>query len=138
MKLTIPFALLAIVIGTVGLTRNAEARKKPKGAVMAADLVAMVHAVADAARKRDFKALREAMTKDFTYSFGGDNDADQALEEWSKEARSLRQMDLVLRMPCRHTTPKEIECPGRGGLAFRAGFSKEVDGWKLSYFVEGD
>ena len=33
---------------------------------------------------------------------------------------------------------KALERPGRGGLTFRAGFSKEVDGWKLSYFVEGD
>jgi hypothetical protein len=107
-------------------------RPPPKGAVEA------IRIAADAAKKKDFPAVRQLMIDKFSWSFGGDSDADQAIEEWKKERRYLVALEQVLRRGCRAADAAHVECPGRGGLKFRAGFLKTAKGWKLEYFVEGD
>src|SRR5436190_8936547 len=50
---------------------------------------------------RDFAALRDVMTDDFVWSFGGDEGPDHAIAEWQREPRYLRALTRVLKLPCR-------------------------------------
>lgn len=90
---------------------------------------------------RDFGSLREVMTDNFVWSFGGDDGADNAVGEWRSDQRYLRALTNVLKLPCRpgdyNGTPA-VECPGRRGLSFRAWFVETKAGWKFTAFVEGD
>jgi hypothetical protein len=76
---------------------------------------------------------------DFIWSFGGDSDADQAIAEWKQDDKYLRALDRVLRNGCKPAQDnRQVECPGKGGTSFRAGFEKTPSGWRMSSFVEGD
>ena len=105
---------------------------------LSAESQAAISGVADVAKKHDLQALRRRMVKAFTWSFGGDRDADQALEEWAKDPRYCRELQRVLRTGCHLADTDHIECHGRGGLTFRAGFVRVGSAWMLEYFVEGD
>ena len=90
---------------------------------------------------RDFASLRQVMTADFVWSFGGDDGPDGAIAEWQRDRRYLRALPRVLKLPCRpgeYDRMSAVECPGRGGLSFRAWFVETQDGWKFRAFVEGD
>lgn len=125
-----------VLAWTLGVSAIFGAGKGSK--VVPKDASNVIRATADSADKRKFPALRALMVDAFTWSFGGDVNASQAIAEWQKEPRYLREMVRVLRKGCRLVKTDEVECPGRGGLNFRAGFIKTDKGWRMNYFVEGD
>ena len=100
----------------------------------AKDVIAQVRAAASA---HDYKQLRSLMIDEFSWSFGGDASADQAIAEWRKKPRYMRQLAEVTKSRCSYQD-KYVECPAKAGTAFRAGFTKIGDRWKMAYFVEGD
>lgn len=114
--------------------------RRPQGQIPAAasDLISKTAGWGTA---RDFASLRLVMTDDFVWSFGRDDGADNAIEEWRRDQRYLPALTKVLKSPCRpgnyNGTPG-VECPGRGGLSFRAWFVETKAGWKFTAFVEGD
>ena len=96
-----------------------------------------------AAEARDFERLRSLMSTAFTWSFGGDGDADQALDAWRTDPDEyLSNLVEVLRRGCnidsRSDNGIRAICPGRGDLDYRAGFLETPHGWKFDYFVAGD
>lgn len=102
--------------------------------VAAREVIAQVHS---AANTSDYPKLRSLMIDEFSWSFGGDASADQAIAEWRKRPRYMRYLAAVTKSKCAYQD-KYVECPANAGVAFRAGFAK-IDGrWKLAYFVEGD
>ena len=128
MKRTTVAAILAFVI---------------TGQVLAAtpipeDALATIRAVDSAAARQDFAALEKLMIREFTWSFGGDRDARQALDAWRADPGYLAQLRRVTTAKCAYTTPKIIECPIKAGTGHRAGFERTTDGWRMSYFVAGD
>ena len=125
------------VVGTL-LTLSAAAWGRDSRLPLPSEARAAVRRLALAAEQKDLKAIRAAMIKEFTWSFGGDNDADQAVEEWRKDPRYLRQLGRVLRGRCNLRDRDHVDCPGGGGLSFRAGFVEVDAAWKLEFFVEGD
>ena len=99
----------------------------------AKDVIAEVHI---AASTSDYPKLRSLMTEEFSWSFGGEASADQAIAEWRKQPRYLRLAE-VTKARCSYQE-KYVECPVNAGRSFRAGFTKTGDRWKMAYFVEGD
>lgn len=128
-KVFIAFLLISLA-GSAG-----SLAKKPQ---LPPDAQAVLKDVASAARAKDWNALRTSMVPEFTWSFGDDPSADTALAEWKTDPRFLRELVRVLARGCRMKDPEHVECPGRGGMAPRAGFVKNADRWRLEYFVEGD
>jgi hypothetical protein len=118
----------------------------PNTAKLPPDASAVIDRVKRAAEQHDWKALRNSMIKEFTWSFGGDRDADQAIQEWKNLPESIRELGRVLRAACRVDTTlygdgsnaSRIKCDGKGGAHFRAGFIGTSEGWKFEYFVAGD
>ena len=107
---------------------------------------AVIDRVRQAAERSDWTALRKSMVREFMWSFGGDRDADQAIQEWKNRPEYARELNWVLRLGCHvdttrygdETKAERIKCDGIGGLHFRAGFINTPEGWKLEYFVAGD
>lgn len=99
---------------------------------------AVIQKTMEYAQKRELKKLRNLMVRKFTWSFGGDRDADQAISEWRNDPKFLEELVQVLRKGCALQSTDRIECPGAGNDNFRAGFVKTSDGWKMEYFVAGD
>jgi hypothetical protein len=93
--------------------------------------------VQSAARTSDYPKLRSLMVDEFSWSFGGDASADQAIAEWRKQPRYLRQLASVTKSRCTYRK-QYVECPANAGTSFRAGFTKIGGRWKMAYFVEGD
>ena len=128
MKLTTVGAFLALLI--------------PAPAVPAApvpeDAQATVRAVNSAAARRDFAMLDNLMIREFTWSFGGDRDARQALDAWRADTGYLMQLRRATAGKCEYSAPKLIECPAKAGTGHRAGFERTADGWRMTYFVAGD
>ena len=91
-----------------------------------------------AAQAKDFAKLRSLMVDEFTWSFGGDVDANQAITAWRDDKRYLRELQATLKRGCRKIGQNKINCPGKGGFDFRAGLVKTNVGWRMEYFVEGD
>jgi hypothetical protein len=91
-----------------------------------------------AATRNDFAALRATMVQDFRWSFGGDASADQAIAEWKKEPRYLRQLARITKGTCTRHSDGEVECPARAGTSSRAGFMLRDGQWTMTYFIEGD
>ena len=102
------------------------------------DAQALIRAVGSAAGRQDFAALDKLMVREFTWSFGGDRDARQALAAWRADPRYLAQLSRATAAKCGYVTPKVIECPIKAGTGHRAGFERTTDGWRMSYFVAGD
>ena len=99
---------------------------------------ATIRAVGSAAGRQDFVALDKLMVREFTWSFGGDRDARQALDAWRADRRSLAQLSRATAAKCGYVRPKVIECPVMAGTGHRAGFERTAHGWRMSYFVAGD
>lgn len=100
---------------------------------------AVIRRVHAAATTKDFSVLRALMVKEFTWSFGGDGDADQAIEAWKGDVSTVRQLVRVTGRRCSfHGSNERIQCPPKAGYGYRAGFMKTEQGWRMSYFVAGD
>ena len=127
-----------VLFCTTCLVAFASGAEKKSSKALPKEAAEAIRAVADSAKKRDFMTLRGLMVDEFTWSFGGDRDANQAIDVWKQDGRYLTELERVLRGNCRPAKAGHIECPGRGDLSFRAGFVKTPKGWKLEYFVEGD
>jgi len=110
---------------------SAAARSIPPAA---AAVIRDVHAAAAAS---DYAALERAMTSEFVWSFGGDGEAAQALDQWRKKPRYLRELHRVTSASCDYRDGL-VECPARAGAGYRAGFRLTAAGWKMVYFVAGD
>ena len=102
------------------------------------DAQAIIRAVGSAAGRQDFAVLDKLMVREFTWSFGGDRDARQALDAWRADPRYLAQLSRATAAKCGYVTPRIIECPIRAGTGHRAGFERTTNGWRMSYFVAGD
>ena len=102
------------------------------------DAQAIIRAVGSAAARQDLAALDKLMIREFTWSFGGDRDARQALDAWRADPGYLAQLSRATAAKCGYVTPKIIECPTKAGTGHRAGFERTRDGWRMSYFVAGD
>lgn len=93
--------------------------------------------VQNAAATRNFGILKQTMVDEFVWSFGGDGDANQALNAWRKERKYLRNLARVTASRCEWREDL-IECPKNAGTGYRAGFKKTGDCWRMIYFVAGD
>ncbi len=98
-----------------------------------------IQSVRAAAKSKDYVTLKRWMVPEFTWSFGGDGDADQAIEAWRKDPAALRELYRVTGKLCTYrTSVNDIQCPPNAGYKYRAGFTRTDDGWRMSYFVAGD
>lgn len=104
----------------------------------AKDAKASIHDVHDAAAKQDLAKLSTLMIPAFTWSFGGDASAEQALLEWKKDPRQLQQLARITALPCVTQSDGTVECPTKARAGARAGFKKMPEGWRMTFFVEGD
>lgn len=129
-------ALFIFAISLASILTIAEA--KTQRATIPTDAQVVIKKVRSAAQSKDFEKLRGLMQEDFLWSFGGDGSAEQAIAEWRKDDRYLRQLDYVLKSGCRLHDENTVNCPGKGGMNFRAIFSKSNEGWRMRAFVEGD
>ena len=107
----------------------------------AAKTVATVHRAADA---RDAAELRANMVDEFTWSFGEDPNADVAVAMWQADSTTLAKLASVLAAGCRVDDGGGlVTCPPQyteqaSYIGYRAGFKREGDRWKMSFFVMGD
>ena len=99
---------------------------------------ALIRQVHSSASAKDFAALKPLMAKEFTWSFGGDSDSSQAIAAWRKDPQYLKDLSRVTGLRCAYTDEEYIECPANAGTAFRAGFKRLPEGWRMVYFVAGD
>ena len=114
------------------VTGRAAAEPPPSGAM---EVIARVNR---AAKHNDYAALRADMAQEFTWSFGGDSSAEQAIDEWKKQPRHMLQLGRVTEAKCAYRKDKYVQCPATAGASFRAGFKLSEGRWKMVYFVEGD
>lgn len=127
-----PVLIIALTLGMTA--ENALARKPIPNE--ARSIIRKVHI---AAKAKDFSTLRGLMISDFTWSFGGDGDADQAIEAWRHDPSAMRELFRVTGRRCTFTmNAKNIQCPPNAGFNYRAGFLKTERGWRMAYFVAGD
>ena len=98
----------------------------------------VIEPVHRAAQAKDFAGLRNCMVEEFTWSFGGDGNAEQAIAAWKAQPGYLRQLARVTRLQCTFRSGQYIECPVGAGTNFRAGFKLTEGQWKMQYFVVGD
>lgn len=104
-----------------------------------AEAQAVINEVHAAAKTRNFAALRRLMVSEFTWSFGGDGDVDQAIEAWKRDPKVIGELYRVTGRRCSFRTDlSNIQCPPNAGYNYRAGFTKTEQGWRMSYFVAGD
>lgn len=137
------FKELTLVLGALLLVASPAAPGADTAVAVPADARATIDRVRAAAQKQDFAALQALMVKEFVWSFGGDDDSQQAIDAWRREpSKYLSALVLVLGSPCAVDTGKRhgthISCPGRRETSFHAGFVKVDSGWKMAYFVEGN
>jgi len=135
------FASLVIVLTVfagqaIAGTNSSASSQKKRSLPQKAD--AVIQKVTGYAKKKELSKLRALMVKEFTWSFGGDNDADQAIDEWRQNPKYLKALVQVLKQGCDVAAPDRIECLGNGNDDFRAGFVNTSDGWRMEYFVAGD
>jgi hypothetical protein len=109
-----------------------------------ADAWKVIQQVDRAAAAKNWSQLRSLMADDFTWSFGGDGNADQAITAWKEEpGKYLAELRRVLTKACGRRDQyfdgqEHVSCPGKTDMGFRAGFTLAKDGWKMRYFVAGD
>jgi len=91
-----------------------------------------------AAKNKDISTLKSFMVSEFVWSFGGDGNAEQAIEAWQAQPSLLRQLQRATSQKCALKPKQYIECPSNTGVGFRAGFKQTTEGWRMVYFVGGD
>jgi predicted lipid-binding transport protein (Tim44 family) len=134
-----PFRAAALIVMTVfSLGSGAAAAMNPETVQLPQDARTAIAQLQKAAQAQDFAKLRTLMIDDFTWSFGGDASADQAIAAWRADDRYLRALRATLERGCHPSGQDRVECPGTGGIAFRAGLVKTHAGWRMEYLVEGD
>jgi hypothetical protein len=121
-------------VGGISTTTAAE----PASSALPQEARATIAQLRDAAAAKDFAKLRSLMTGEFTWSFGGDADADQAIAAWRDDSSYLHGLRATLNQGCHRSAQDELECPGKGGGDFRAGLVRTPAGWRLQYLVAGD
>lgn len=128
---------LALTLSVIIVTADASPEVLAASAIpqQAAALIGKVNLAAAA---KDFPALRRLMIKEFTWSMGGDADADQAIDAWRSDPTYLIDLQRVTGLGCASAEDKSVECPANAGMDFRAGFELTTEGWRMVYFVEGD
>ena len=124
-----------VSVTLVGLATSVPARAAAEIPSGALEVIARV---SRAARQMDYAALRADMIREFTWSFGGDSSAEQAIAEWKKQPKHMRQLAKVTQARCVYRKDKYVECPANAGASFRAGFKVSEGQWKMVYFVGGD
>jgi hypothetical protein len=103
--------------------------------IEAQSVISKVHT---AAKKKDTVALKKLMVTEFVWSFGGDSNAEQAIQAWKADKSILKKMYLATGQDCIEKPDHSIECPKNSGIGYRAGFKKTNEGWRMFYFVAGD
>jgi hypothetical protein len=127
-----PVLTVALILG---LNTDNRVMAKPIP-IEASSIIRKVH---NSAQKRDFSTLRALMVSEFTWSFGGDGDADQAINAWRRDPAAMRELVRITGQRCAFDSDQEkIQCPPNAGFHYRAGFEKTEQGWRMSYFVAGD
>jgi hypothetical protein len=129
---TLFFSLLALA------SSDAFSAAAIKKAPVPKEAQAIINKTRQAVGAKDFAKLRALMISEFTWSFGGDGDADQAIEAWRKDPQYMKQMSAVLKRGCHADDVDRVICPGKGGMGFRAAYVKTEAGWRMEYFVAGD
>jgi len=118
-------------------TKNPKA-PTPRGAPTdALPLLQLVWSVASKASEPS--ALRWLMEPEFTWSFGGDASAEQAVEAWAKDPALLKKLKAAAAGPCKAVdsagTPT-LTCAAKRGP--RLVLAKKDGCWRWTAFVEGD
>jgi len=91
---------------------------------------------AAAGNKEALKALRPLMDDSFTWSFGGDADADQAVSEWAKDSKLPQAIRAAVTGRCK-ATKDDVTCqPKKPGQ--RLVLEKKDGCWRWTAFVAGD
>ncbi|AKR43189.1 hypothetical protein [Methylophilus sp. TWE2] len=114
------------------LSTSALAAPIPKEAQ---SLILKVHV---AASKKDTETLKKLMVTEFIWGFGGDGDAEQAIQAWKADTSLFKKLYHVTGRDCFEKPDHSIECPKNAGTSYRAGFKKTTKGWRMFYFVGGD
>ncbi|GAB2879134.1 hypothetical protein GCM10027277_55480 [Pseudoduganella ginsengisoli] len=126
---------VAIILAMLSKAGHAGLERKP----IPAEARKVIQEVHVAAKAKNFTALRSQMVSEFTWSFGGDGDASQAIDAWRRDPAALRELHRVTGGRCVfYADDKNIQCPPNAGYRYRAGFTKTEQGWRMSYFVAGD
>jgi hypothetical protein len=98
-----------------------------------------IRSVRAAAKAKDFHSLQRWMVPVFSWSFGGDDDAEQAINAWKRDPDAMRQIYRVTGLRCVFWGDVQtIQCPPNAGYNYRAGFVLTKQGWRMAYFVAGD
>jgi hypothetical protein len=103
-----------------------------------------VASVLDAARTRNYAALRAHMHDTFKWDLGAPGDAKQAMVMWKADPTLVTKLIEVLDKGCRADADgKRVTCPPAyteqpGYLGYRVGFAPGPGGWKMIFFVTGD
>src|SRR5687767_11513957 len=74
----------------------------------AKQVIASVHS---AAVKRDLSALRLLMTDEFTWSFGGDSNPEQAIAAWRSDPNAIAALRRITGKNCGRISAQFIQCP---------------------------
>jgi hypothetical protein len=99
----------------------------------------LIYQVHSAAKNRDFATLEKLMVNEFVWSFGGDENAKQAIAAWKEDPVLFQHLQRVTGQTCQFAYGGTIiECPRNAGINYRAGFKQTTAGWRMVYFVAGD
>ncbi len=93
------------------------------------EAVKVIASVRSAASARNYADLRREMIQEFTWSFGGDGNADQAIAEWKTKPNYLKELAKITSTKGGYRTPTVIQCPAKAGADFRAGFAITEGVW---------
>jgi hypothetical protein len=110
--------------------------KAPKLGTAPADsrlLLGKIWAIAG--NKQALKGFRVLMDPQFTWSFGGDVDADQAITEWAKDPKRPQAVRAAVAGTCK-STKDSVTCAAKKGP--RLVLEKKDGCWRWTAFVEGD
>lgn len=121
------------------LVASASAQKSLENYPIPEQAKSVIRSVHVAAKTKDYRTLKGLMVPAFKWSFGGDSDADQAIEAWKSDPGALHELSRVTRLRCSFIIDANtIQCPANAGIYYRAGFIKTAEGWRMLYFVAGD
>lgn len=88
-----------------------------------------------AGNKKALEALRPLMDPQFTWSFGGDADADQAVSEWAKDPAFSKTLRAAVTGACK-VTKSDVTCAAKKGP--RLQLEKKDGCWRWTAFVSGE
>jgi hypothetical protein len=102
------------------------------------EALVVVKQVHEASTRQQLQSLAPLMSPEFTWSFGGDASAEQALQEWRARPKALQHLSRVTASRCEVISGGIVQCPAGAKLGYRAGFKQFPQGWLMVYFVAGD